>query len=113
MLISIDLHVKCQFTKSERKENGHLFFSWNFDTVFGKQIAIFYQILSQGAVEKVSLINKGDFRTVHYTIGLLCITSCLCKQWKSPSAYNNTLYRTRVIQKKGVNLATCISLSRL
>ena len=53
MPISINLHVKMPFYKKwNKKETPPFFFSWNFHTVFGEQIAIFYQILSQGAVKK-------------------------------------------------------------
>ena len=34
-----------------------IFFLWNLYTVFGEQIAIFYQFLSQGAVKKKLMLS--------------------------------------------------------
>ena len=44
MPISLDLHVKYPFYKMCNKKKTPFFFSWKFHTVFGEQIAIFYQI---------------------------------------------------------------------
>ena len=52
MPISLDLHVKCPFYKKWNKKTP-IFFSWNFHTVFGEQIAIFYQILKPGSSKKI------------------------------------------------------------
>ena len=52
MPLSIDLHVKCPLYKSEIKRKRPFFFSWNFYTVFGEQIAIFYQIFKSVSSKK-------------------------------------------------------------
>ena len=52
MTISIDLHVKCPFYKKWNKKKLPIFLLWNFHTVFGEQKAIFYQLLSQGALRQ-------------------------------------------------------------
>ena len=53
MSISIDLHVKHPFYKKWNKKKIPIFFSWNFHTVFGEQIAIVYQIFKSGSSKKI------------------------------------------------------------
>ena len=52
MPISLDLHVKCPFCKKWNKKKMPIFFSWNFHTVFGEKITIFYQIFKSGSSKK-------------------------------------------------------------
>ena len=52
MPISIDLHVQYPFYKKLNKKKMPIFFLWKFHTVFGEQIAIFYQIFKSGSSKK-------------------------------------------------------------
>ena len=64
MHISIDLHVKCPiYEKWNKKKTPIFLFSWNFHTVFGKQITIFYQMFKPGSgIFLMSSIYKGEVK---------------------------------------------------